>query len=148
MKTRYKYNIKAMTGRMDDRVYYYHPGLDCILSRKYVKQQPNAQAQRYKIIMANLKTLNPSAAYIRNFKDYAILYNKLCSNRNKAECNWRNLFIKMMFAMAKANPDIDLATLSREQIHENNLPCITVKAAIEAGLLPNVRNSGRFIELI
>ena len=33
---------------------------------------------------------------------------------------------------------IDLTTLTREDIIENNLSCRTVKQAIEAGLLPEV----------
>ena len=53
--------------------------------------------------------------------------------------SWYNLYIKMLFAMQKALPGIDLATITIEQIYAEQLPCISVKAAVEAGLLPRVK---------
>jgi hypothetical protein len=56
-----------------------------------------------------------------------------------------NLYLKMLFAMVKKYPEIELATLSRQQILEDDLPCKNVKAAIETGLLPSVKLYEMFV---
>jgi hypothetical protein len=89
--------------------------------------------------MANLKLLNPSSGNKQNLKDYLILYNNLPQNREHLVIAWSNLYLKMLFAMAKANPAIELATLTREQIYDDNLPCKTLIEAIQAGLLIEAR---------
>jgi len=64
--------------------------------------------------------------------------------------NWYNAFTKLMWNMAKTyslngipltenSTLINLTTLTREDIIENNLSCRTVKQAIEAGLLRSSR---------
>jgi len=51
----------------------------------------------------------------------------------------------MMFALQKANPEtVNLASITREQIAEQNLPCCTLAQAIQAGLLPAVRGYERY----
>jgi hypothetical protein len=148
MKTRFKYDIKAMTGRLDDRVYYYHPGLDCILSRQYSKPERNPSADRFRLIMANLLLIQPSPGYIQNFRDYAIAHNNLRLNRENPQLHWWNLFIIVMFAMEKAMKEVDLTTLTRNQIYTQQLPCLNLKAAIDWEFLPEVQDYERFINLI
>jgi len=148
MKVHFKRGICGLSGKKDGEVYYYNHALQQTIMRHYTKPDHNPGADWFKNVMANLKLINPSAGYKQNLRDYAILYNQLSANRDKPDANWSNLYMKMLFAMAKANPDIDLTTLSRQQIYDDNLPCITVKAAIEAELLPNVRDSERLTELI
>jgi len=46
----------------------------------------------------------------------------------------------MMHQLAKSYPEIDLKTITRDYIYENDLPCISVKRAVEAGILPPVRD--------
>jgi hypothetical protein len=44
-------------------------------------------------------------------------------------------------AVAKSKPGcFDLATITREEIENDNLPCRTVKQAVEAGFIPLVRD--------
>jgi len=62
-------------------------------------------------------------------------------NELKPMRTWTNVYNKLMFAMQKAMPEtVDLKTITREQIYEQNLPCKTLKAAIEFGLLPAVKD--------
>jgi hypothetical protein len=53
-----------------------------------------------------------------------------------------------MANMAKLYPEIDLKTITREQIYQENLPCISVKKAVEAGVLPQVNGYERMEALI
>ena len=43
-----------------------------------------------------------------------------------------------MYNLPKVEPYIELEAITREQIEANNLPCRSVKRAVEAGLLPRV----------
>ena len=52
--------------------------------------------------------------------------------------NLWGLFLKLMWAMAKMR-GLDLEFLTRETIESENLPCRSVKDAVEAGLLPMVK---------
>jgi hypothetical protein len=51
---------------------------------------------------------------------------------------WSSFYMKLMYDMAKADNSIILSTLTREEIYTRELPCISVKRAVEAGLLPVV----------
>lgn len=148
MKTTFKYNLQGLTGKMDDRIFYYHPGKREVYVRRYVKPERNPPAARLQTVMQNLKLIQPSAAYIRDLKDYLILYNKLSENQNAQVITWMNLYLKIMFGMQKIFPEVDLSTLSREQIYMQQLPCRSVCEAVSAKLLPAVRNYRRLTSLL
>lgn len=140
MKTTFKYNLQGLTGKMDDKIFYYHPGKREVYVRSYVRAKRNPSAEKMQTVMQNLKLIQPSAAYIRDLKDYLILYNKLRKNQNAKLITWMNLYLKIMFALQKKYSEVDLTTLSREQIYRQQLPCRSVCEAVLAELLPAVRN--------
>jgi hypothetical protein len=108
--------------------------------RKYVKPDNAANTNRTKIIMANLQLILPSNLYKADFKRYANDYRNLKEGKDNPIASWYNLYIKMLFAMQKSLPEVNLETLNRVQIYDQNLPCKSVCAAIEAGLFPPVEN--------
>jgi hypothetical protein len=91
-------------------------------------------------ISKNLFALQPSADYIDDMKLYLMRYRSLRYGANIRIRSWSNLYSKLMRDMAKADPTIDLISITREYIYAHNLPCISVKKAVEAGLLPVVHN--------
>jgi len=134
-----------LTGKVDDLVIYRNRSGNKLFARKYVKienhpgQAPFAAAQRA------IYALQPSEGYKQNLRDYLIGYNRLPVNDGREAHSWNNLYNKLMFAMQKALPEtVDLANITREQIFSQNLPCRSIKAAIEANLLPGVRDYERF----
>lgn len=148
MKVRYKRALCGYSGTVDEAVYYYHPGLDENLMRVYVRPKISMSNFRLRDIMANLKTLAPSEGYKRNLKDYLLAYKLQKEHRQEKILTWNNLFLKLMYAMEKAYPEVFLTTLTREQIYADNLPCRMVKAAVEAGLLPLVEGYQRLTKEI
>lgn len=137
MKVYFKKRLGGMTGTVDGGIYYYHPKLDVCLMRPYKYPRLTVNNERIKAIMQNLKTLSPSKGYKNNLADYIIAYNKSKDFQHKTMTTWSNAWLKLMFAMQKAMPQsIDLASITPQQIMDENLPCKTVKDAIEAGLLP------------
>lgn len=137
--------LGEFTGKLDDLIYYRRrPGGKIYVRKQFTfKNHPGqpAFASAQKAIYA----LKPSAGYKQNLKDYLLLYNQLPENEGKTVDTWTNLYNKLMFAMQKALPgQVDLSNITRDQINEQNLPCATVKDAVEAGLLPTVKDYERF----
>jgi hypothetical protein len=148
MKAYLKNQFKGYSGKMDGCVAYYHPVREVFLVRSLPEFVPNIRTQKLHDIMVNLKQLNPSEAYKRDFKDYLFQYNQLEENRFRRLISWSNLYLKMLYAMQKAIPGVNLLILSRLQIETEDLPCRTLKSAIEAGLLPEVEGYARFTHAI
>jgi len=104
--------------------------------------------ERTAAIMKNLKLIQPSDAYKQNFKAYLFGYNELKENLDRPALNWYNIYVRMLFAMQEQYTQVSLLTLSRAQIVAENLPCRTVRAAVEAGLLPEVTDYERLTQEI
>jgi len=140
MKATFKSYMHGYTGKLDGIVYYYHPIKQICMGRKYVKPRESTANLRLKAIMANLQQIAPSDGFKSDCKYYIISFNNNQKSKLNLMISWNNLYIKLMFALAKAYPNIDLATLTREQIFADNLPCQSIKIAVEAGLLAKVRD--------
>ena len=137
MKVHFKWGLSGFTGTADDAIYYYNPRLKRCIMREYKCPNNPVNTERTISIMANLKLLQPSEGYRLNFYDYVVCYNDSKEYQHKPLYSWNNAWLRMMFALQKAMPEqVNLKTITREQIYNENLPCISLKAAIEAGLLP------------
>jgi len=137
MKVHLSMGVNGLSGKVDGMIYYYHPKLKVCVMRKYVRPELTANNKRTTSIMANLKLINPSEGYKANLKDYIMYYNDSKEYGHKPINAWNNAWLKLMFAMQKAMPEtVNLKTLTRDLIFVQNLPCKTVKDAIDAGLLP------------
>lgn len=137
MKVYMKRNFAGYTGTSDDAVYYYNPKLKLCLMRQYVYPKLNHNNERTANVMSNLKKLNPSAGYRQDLCDYVMYYNDSKEYGHKPFVSWNNAWLRMMFALQKALPEtVNLKTLTKTQIYDQNLPCKTVKDAINFGLLP------------
>jgi hypothetical protein len=137
MKAYTKYGLKGYNGNVDGMVFYTLPNCDTMIGRrKPVHFVEAAQHEQYRQINNNLWHIEPSQAYKDDFKVYTALYKEL-PEAKKSVSGWYNLYIKLLWDMQKAGL-VDLKTLTREQIYNDNLPCKSVKTAVEAGLLPAV----------
>jgi hypothetical protein len=148
MKVHYKKALCGYSGTSDEAVYYYHPQLKLSLMREYVCPKASSSTLRTKAVMANLKLIEPSDGYKQNFKDYLIKYNNMKEHQDKLMLTWNNLYIKLLYAMEKAISEVDLTTLTREQIFAGDLPCQSVKRAVKAGLLPIVEGYEWYVNSI
>ncbi|HNX36989.1 MAG TPA: hypothetical protein PL124_01610 [Candidatus Cloacimonadota bacterium] len=90
----------------------------------------------------------PSEGYKEDMKDYLYRYNSLGSKEQRPIRTWANLYMKLMFNMTVQDTSIDLRTITRDYIYEHDLPCVSLKRAIEAGLLPKVSTWERYINEI
>ena len=145
MKAKLGAFFQSFSGKADGMVYYFNRRLGKMIAREYVKPRANKNNQRFKDVVANLKALNPSKGYKTDLRVYVDIYNSAVSNWEKPLLNWYNAYLKLMWAMAR-DLGLDLATLTRAQITEQALPCITVKDAVEAGYLPPVTSYESLVE--
>jgi hypothetical protein len=139
MKVVFKNMINGYVGLADDLIFYYHPRLNRILARRKPVSRLTAHKVYFGNVSRNLMSLDPSQDYVNDLKTYAErTYN--VPEFGGIRPLWNNLYMKLMYGLKALYPDIDLLNLTRATIYAVNMPCITVKRAVEAGLLPPVRN--------
>lgn len=145
MKVKYSQRFKGFTGKSDGLIYYFDKKSGVTLARKEFTFQNHPGQPPFRSAQKQIYTIQPDKFYIYNLQDYLIAYNNLPQNELKPLRSWTNVYNKIMFAMQKALPgQVDLKTITREQIYDQNLPCKTLKAAIDAGLLPKVKGYGKW----
>ncbi|MDD2230319.1 MAG: hypothetical protein PHY48_13010 [Candidatus Cloacimonetes bacterium] len=138
--------LGEFTGKLDELIYYRSRRTGKLYVRRRWKFVNHPAAPQFSSANKAIFALQPSVGYKDNLRDYLLLYNKLAKCEDKPLWTWTNVYSKLMFAMQKAFPStVDLKIISRAQIAEQNLPCITLKAAIETGLLPMVKGYERFV---
>jgi hypothetical protein len=138
MKVKMRPNHGKPAKKRTGIVYSSYNDGEVIVARRYVYPKLSEQNSKTGAITANLFNINPSEGYKQDLREYIRLYNATPMGEEKPLRTWNNLYLKLMYAMAKADPTVDLRTLTREEIYTRDLPCITVKLAVEAGLLVKV----------
>jgi hypothetical protein len=139
MRAYFKNMIQAYRGTCDGLIYYYNPRLDRVLVRPYVKPRPTEHSRRFGRIASNLRALQPSPGFKGDLSVYVDVCNRRTANADVILQNWYNAYTRLMWNLQRSAPEyIDLETLSREQIYANDLPCLSVRRAVEAGLLAPV----------
>ncbi|MCD8480946.1 MAG: hypothetical protein LRZ88_12585, partial [Candidatus Cloacimonetes bacterium] len=129
--------IKGFSGKLDGAVYYYHPRLQRTLMRRAPKMPIQPQNIEYGDISRQIKAIQPSEGYRNDFRMYL---NELRERDDSVRLpSWYSLYVKMLWAMQAKYPEqVNLKTITKAQIREQELPCRSVKCAVEAGLLPEV----------
>jgi len=136
MKVKFKNLLLGYTGKADDSVIYFSPKLGQYIIRRAPQSRDHAGKQRFAEIQKRIFALNPSPAYQADLKSYLLKYNALPATQGKAILSWNYLYSKLMWNMHHVCK-VDLASITREDLPE--LPCHTIAAAVEAGLLPKVK---------
>lgn len=147
MKVSFQYGLAGYTGKAQNLVYYYDKTAGRVFSRRYVYPTLTEENRRVGKITTNIYSLSPSEGYKENLRVYALFYNVLRSTEKPLR-SWSNAYLRLMFRLAEAYPEIDLKTLTRDEIYANDLPCISVKRAVQAGLIPKVQGWERLDALL
>ena len=139
MRAYFKNMIQAYRGTCDGLVYYYNPRMKRVIVRPYVKPRETENTRRFGRIARNLKALNLSPGFKSDLSVYVDIHNRRTANADVILTNWYIAFTRLMWNLANQSPEtIDLETLSRAYIELHDLPCRSVKRAVDAGLLPPV----------
>lgn len=144
MRVNFKHMINGYTGIADGSVYYYNRQTNRIYVRSLPNRKPDKTNKDFASKMTNIGKWNPDFYYKEDWQMYVGYYNALPIYCNTPVTAWNNLFVKVLFAMEKQLPDVDLHTLTKQQIIDRNLPCISLKHAVETGFLPVTLGYERF----
>lgn len=137
MKATVKEGIKGFSGKLDGAIYYYHPRLKRTLMRRAPKMPVQPQNVEYANIARQIKAIDPSQMYRYDFKIY--LSSLMDRDESLHYPSWYSLYVKMLWAMQARYPEqVNLKTITKQKILSQNLPCRSVKAAVEDGLLAEV----------
>jgi hypothetical protein len=138
MKVVFKQMVSGYTGSVDGIIFYWDPRLQRILARSKPKVRINQNHIDFGKIAKNLMGIKPAERYKDDLRTYAERTWKL-PEFGGIRPLWNNLYLKVMYGMKKLDPSLDLETISRAYIQYHDLPCRSVRRAVEAGLLPPVR---------
>ncbi len=138
MKAKLKVLLPGFSGNMDDVVIYYNSHLNKYITRRKVKPKTTPDNTVVKEIHAFRRRIEVSEAYLDDCREYIKRYNRKYRSQGRAYSTWPNVFMKVMRAQLKANPNLDLTTLSRSEIEAQQLPCRTLFNAVAAGYLETV----------
>lgn len=140
MKVKLKYNMSSYSGTLNDMTYgSYRNGAVCI-GRRYVIPTGTPQLDSLTSVSKNLaklyKTL--SLGYKEDLGTYAKLNGYENTAFNQLAPNRYAIYLKMMYAWAAMDANVDLSGTSIEDMQASDSPVATISDAIDNGLLRNV----------
>ena len=139
MKVLFKHLLHGYLGRADDLIFYWDSRLQRVLARRMPKVKIGQHHLDFAATCRNLMAIHPSEDYKNDLRAYAERSYKL-PEFGGVRPLWNNLYLKLMYALKTPYPELDLQTLSRAYIELHDLPCRSVVRAVDAGLLPPVRD--------
>lgn len=147
MKVYFQNMLAGYTGSADGMTYYYDRRLNRVLARRKPRVKINLNHLSFGETVKNLMRINPSPGFRDDLRTYAERTYKL-PEFGGVRPIWNNLYFKIMFGLKTLDPvilgldpgiSIDLLTITRAYIELHDLPCRSVRRAVEAGLLPELR---------
>ncbi|HNX00527.1 MAG TPA: hypothetical protein PLE74_07710 [Candidatus Cloacimonadota bacterium] len=143
MKAKFRHAVKAFHGKFKSEglVYCRYNDGALYITRKYPSFTASGQNHKIGNAGRNLGQLfqNVAIEYKHDLKTYATLMSSYTDLSVKLPANSYAYFVKMMYALKRKIPDINLATLTLDDILNNEYPIRTVAEAMEAGLLTNIQ---------
>jgi len=140
MKVIFMTGYPGLSGKMSEIVYCRDKLTGCIYARRNIYPALTAENERIGSISEQIFRIQPSEDYKMDLRRYLDSYNSLRENRDKPVKSWSALYIRLMYEMARQDPEIDLRSINRTIVYSRDLPCKSLCRAIEAGLLPRVEH--------
>ncbi|HNW99975.1 MAG TPA: hypothetical protein PLE74_01645 [Candidatus Cloacimonadota bacterium] len=142
MKVKFRHAVKAFHGKFktEGLVYCRYNNGALYLTRKYPFYTPSDQNHKIGNAGRNLGKLfrNIAVEYKNDLKTYAKLLVNYTDLSEKLPASCYVLFTKMMYGLQKKVPEIDLSTLTLDDILNNEYPVRNVVEAMQNGLLPGI----------
>jgi hypothetical protein len=152
VKVKFRHAVKAFQGKFKSEGLVYCKYNDGALYR--VRKYPCYTASDQNHIIGNagrnlgklFKTL--SVEYKNDLKTYSALMSNYTDLADKIPANCYANYLRMMWALKKQIPEIDLSTITKEDILKHEYPVRTVVEAMEAILLPNIEEAQMLTNVI
>jgi hypothetical protein len=139
MKIEFKYGVSAYTGKVDEIVIYYTKQSHHCITRRLPVRKPTEQNYSFRQVQVQLQSIKPSQAYKADLNAYREQFNITPRLNSKLLINWNNVYKMLLYDLQRRMPEqVNLATITRQQIYAEDLPCVSVAKAVQEGLLPQV----------
>jgi hypothetical protein len=141
MKVQLDLITKALIGKVGKLVFYLIPKSNVLLARAYKKPKYNITNKNLGQKSTNLSRFyhSVSAGYHADLVYYATQLN-VATVGQPCVYNAYNVFVKMMYSLKQLYPEIDLKTITPQQVIDDGLPIVTLCQAVENEVLPTVPN--------
>ena len=139
MKAKFAVWLKSLTGRLDDIVFCRDKKSDTVWVREYVTPELTTHNHYMGNVAKNLSQFKKllSEGYLSDLRIYSDRYNLKTIDEKGRSSSFALLF-KMMFALKRAVPNVDLETIIPMDVIDSDLPVKTIREAVEYGFLPIV----------
>jgi hypothetical protein len=145
MKVKFRHAVKAFHGKFKSEglVYCKYNDGALYLTRKYPNYTPSDQNHKIGNAGKNLSNLfrQISDEYKNDLKIYAKLMTNYTNLDEKIPASFYMTYIRMMWALKKQIPEIDLTILTKDDILKHEYPVRTVVEAMQAGLLMHIEEA-------
>ena len=148
MKVKMQLGNSPLSGKAGELVYCYNRRTGKMYARTYAYPKLTANNHKMGSVSKNLFGIEPSSGFRYDCRTYAFNFASTKKGSQVKIWTWSNTYTHLMYALAAAMPDVDLSTLSRDEIYLRDLPCISIKRAVEAGLLTPVKDYDRLDNMI
>lgn len=140
MKVTLKYNMSSYSGTLNDMTYASYLGGAVCIGRRYVIPSGTPQQDDLGSASKNLAKLYKatSLGYRADLGTYAKLNGYENTPYGQMPPNGYAIFIKMMYAWAALDINVDLSGTSIEDMQASDSPVATISDAIDNGLLKGV----------
>ncbi len=139
MRVTFHGGMGTLSGRFSEIVYCHSRRYGYTYARRRVYPTLSSVNEAIGGKSKGIWKLKPSEAYKQDLRDYVQVYDGMRNNYRMPLRSWSCLYTKLMYLVEKAYPEVDLRTITRDYIYANDLPCISIKKAVEAGLLKPVK---------
>ncbi len=132
--------ITGLSGRLGKLVFCIEKKSGACWTRLYVKPEITEHNHEIGSAAKNLSTIyhQVNEGYMDDLKDYVDRFN-LEYLEHKGYMKTFPCFMKMMYAMKRKHPSVNLKTLTIDQIMSEDLPVRSIREAVEHELLPVVK---------
>ncbi len=139
MKTKFKNTVRSFHGinRKEKLVYTLYNNGELQIVKNLPDREITEDNHKFGKITKNLHFLfeSVSADYKHDLANYALALQSTHPTKDKIAIRAYGLFSRMLWSLKKQHPEMDLATLTRQDIISNQYPVKSVVEAMNAGLL-------------
>lgn len=139
MKVGYNDGMGILSGKFKEIVYCYSRKYGYKYARMRVYPTLTSVNEDIGSKSQGIWRLQPSEVYKQDLRSYVQAFDGMRNNYRMPLRSWSCLYTKLMYLVERTYPGVDLRTLTRQYIYDNELPCISIKKAVEAGLLTKVK---------
>ncbi len=145
MKTKFKNAVRSFHGinRKEKLVYTLYNNGELPITKNLPIREITEDNHKFGKITKNLHVLfeSLSTEYKRDLANYALALQSTHPSKDKIAIRAYGLFSRMMWSLKKQHPEIDLATLTREDILQNGYLVRTIVEAMQNGLLLEIEEA-------